>query len=217
MKRISPTAVIFDYGNVLSQPQGLAEIESMASILNLPVPRFRELSWRFRLAYDEGRLDPADYWNTVATEASRTVTQEQIAELVELDSHSWAYPAPSLPEWARQLKQAGHVTALLSNMPATVREHVTRCHWFPPFDQQIFSCDVRLAKPAPEIYRHTLAALGLEPASVVFLDDRPENIRAAEGLGMHGVVFTSLEKVAAELDQRFDIAVPLAATLDRGQ
>jgi len=37
VKRIRVRAVIFDYGNVLSAPQGQTEIETMASILNVSV------------------------------------------------------------------------------------------------------------------------------------------------------------------------------------
>ena len=39
-------------------------------------------------------LDPAAYWNTVAQTASRTLTPDQIAALIEIDSRSWSHPAP---------------------------------------------------------------------------------------------------------------------------
>ena len=57
--RIGPTAIIFDYGNVLSQPQPLADIEAMASVLELPTEIFRRAYWQFRLAYDSIQLTDA--------------------------------------------------------------------------------------------------------------------------------------------------------------
>ncbi len=198
-------AVIFDYGNVLSQAQPEAEVQAMAAILNLPVPRFVELYWQFRLAYDEAALDPATYWHNVADVGSRDLTESQLATLIEIDSRSWSHPAPVIPEWAGALHAAGVRTAILSNMPIPVREYITRCEWLPPFHHRTFSCDLRIAKPAPEIFEHSIAALGVAPSETLFLDDRPENIRAAEALGLHAVLFTTLDEVARELARRFDI------------
>ena len=208
--RIRPQAVIFDYGNVLSQPQPLADIEAMAAILELPASQFREFYWRFRLAYDSAELDPPTYWNAVARTAARELTPAQIADLVEIDSRSWAHPAPSVPEWAHALARTGIRIALLSNMPVPVREHVVGCAWLPRFDNCTFSCDLGISKPSPAIYLHCLQELGVSPAEALFLDDREENVRAAEALGMHGVEFTTPAKAAAEVEERFALPTGLA-------
>lgn len=115
--RISPKAVIFDYGNVLSESQPAADVQAMANILEVPVPRFTEVYWQFRIAYDAASLDPFAYWNAVARTASRTLTPDQISALVEIDSRGWSHPAPVTSQWARDLRAAGLRTALLSNMP----------------------------------------------------------------------------------------------------
>jgi putative hydrolase of the HAD superfamily len=98
-------------------------------------------------------------------------------------------------------------------MPVPIREAVERCEWLPEFDSRTYSCDLHITKPAPEIYQHCLTKLGIAPSETLFLDDRPENIRAAEALGMHGIVFTTPQEAAVEIDQRFGIPVPLIATL----
>jgi putative hydrolase of the HAD superfamily len=214
--RIRPTAIIFDYGNVLSQSQPPSDVDAMASILNVPARNFRESYWQFRLSYDQAALDPTTYWSSVAEANSRSITEVQIQTLVDIDSRSWARPAPIVPEWASQLHRAGLATALLSNMPTPVRDYIQNCPWLPPFDQRVFSCDLRIVKPAPEIYLHSLDKLGVAASDVLFLDDRPENVRAAEALGIHGIIFTTPEEAAAELARRFDIPVPLVATLEDG-
>ncbi|HMD49442.1 MAG TPA: HAD family phosphatase [Bryobacteraceae bacterium] len=216
MMRIRPAAVIFDYGNVLSAPQGSSEIASMASILKTGVDPFREAYWRFRISYDQAALAPEDYWAAVATTLATSLTTTQIATLIEIDSQSWSYPARDLPGWARNLHREGMKTAVLSNIPIPVRDYIERCDWLPPFHQRTFSCDTRIAKPAPEIYRHCIDGLGVDPAEILFLDDRPENVRAAETLGLHGILYQSAEQAAAELRQRFDMPVPLVATLEDG-
>jgi len=216
VKRIRPRAVIFDYGNVLSAPQGPTEIETMASILNVSVHDFLKAYWQFRVSYDEAALDPVRYWHQVSQRLSVSLTGEQIATLVGVDSQSWSYPAPVVPQWARELRAAGLKTALLSNMPASVRDHVLRCDWLPPFDQRTFSCEVRVAKPAAAIFEHCLIGLDVDPSEILFLDDRPENIQAAETLGVHGIVYKTAQQAARDIAGRFDIPVPLVVTLDEG-
>ncbi len=201
--RLSPKAVIFDYGNVLCESQPAADVQALANILDLPVPQFTEIYWQFRVAYDDGSLDPTAYWNTVAQTASRTLTPAEIFALIEIDSRSWSHPAPVMPQWARDLRAAGIRTALLSNMPVPVRDYVLGCPWLPDFDARVFSCEIGVCKPAPEIYRDCLNKLGVQSSEVLFLDDREPNVRAAEALGMPAVLFTDPASAALEIDAPF--------------
>ena len=201
-------AVIFDYGNVLCQPQHSAEVKAMAAILQLPRDQFEQIYWRDRLAYDEGKLNPVEYWREFGQ-----VTATQIDELNRLDGMSWTYPDPVMPDWARHLKDAGFRIALLSNMPFTVRDAVLRCAWLPEFEQRTFSCELGISKPAPEIYEHCLSALGMDAGDALFIDDRPANVEGAEAIGLHGILFTSARDLAAQLPGRFDIPRPGIAAL----
>ena len=56
-------AVIFDYGNVLSEAQKDTEIRGMAAVFDLPVSDFEKAYWLFRVAYDEANLEPREYWS----------------------------------------------------------------------------------------------------------------------------------------------------------
>ena len=205
--RISPSVVIFDYGNVLCQDQPIADTQAMAAILDLPLPQFIELYWRFRVEYDAASLEPGAYWNKVASTASRTLTSAKISDLIEIDSRSWSHPAPVIPQWARDLRAAGLRTAILSNMPTSVRDYVVRCPWLPEFDSRTFSCEVGVCKPAPEIYRNCLNKLGASPPECLFLDDRESNVRAAEALGLNSLLYIDPGDAARQLERRFSLPV----------
>jgi putative hydrolase of the HAD superfamily len=205
----SPTAVIFDYGCVLSLPQAREDVQKMASVLGAPLEEFDRVMWKHRLAYDQADLSPAEYWSKVAGEFSRTLAPGQIETLVEIDSKSWANPHPVTPRWAEEIRAAGLRTAILSNMPTPLREYLdSGCPWLPEFDHRTFSCDVRTAKPMREIYTYCLEGLKVEPGEALFLDDREENIRAAEAMGIHTLLFTSVEEAACEMERRFNIPLP---------
>jgi putative hydrolase of the HAD superfamily len=205
----SPSVIIFDYGNVLSQPQPIADTQAMADILDLPLERFTELYWQFRIPYDAGRLAPADYWNTVAKTAERALPTDQVDALVDIDSRSWSHPDSVMPQWAHRLRAAGLRTAILSNMPVTVRDYVLCCSWLPEFDALTFSCEAGVCKPEPKIYWDCLNKLGAEPAEVLFLDDRESNIVAARALGLHAVLFRDVPTAANEVRERFSLPVTL--------
>jgi putative hydrolase of the HAD superfamily len=203
--RITPQAVIFDYGNVLCRSQPASDVEAMAGILDVSVERFVEIYWRLRVPYDDASLSPADYW---AQTSPRKLSRVELETLLAIDSRSWSHPAPATPQWARDLRAAGLKTALLSNMPIPVRDYVAGCTWLPEFDTRIFSCDIRRAKPAPEMYKKCLEDLGIPASQALFLDDREANVRAAEALGIHAVLFGEPTTAFREIASRFALPVP---------
>jgi putative hydrolase of the HAD superfamily len=203
-------AVLFDYGNVLSRPQGRAEEAAMAAILNSPIARFQEVYWADRAAFDRAAITPEDYWDTVANRLSRTLRETERQRITKLDNLSWSYPEPTMVEWATALHQAGMKTGILSNMPITLRTYLRDCcGWLPAFDYSCYSCDVRLAKPEPEIFLHTLAGLGEEPGDVLFLDDRQENIDAGLALGIQSIRYRSPEQAQCEINRYYHLPEPI--------
>ena len=68
-------------------------------------------------------------------------------------------------------------------------------------DGGLFSYEVKQVKPEPEIYRSFFSRYPqVLPGESVFLDDRPENIRAAAAFGIEGILFQSREQAANELE-----------------
>ena len=209
-------AIIFDYGNVISEPQNAAEIQGMASMIKLPLDEFSKAYWTFREEYDEAKLEPQEYWLRVAKLAGRALAAPDIEKLIYLDSRSWMYPRRAIVEWAQAIRNKSLRTAVLSNMPVTLRDALETCNWMPAFDHRTFSCNLGISKPSSEIYIHCLRGLGLAPADVLFLDDREPNVDAARELGMHAIRFTTPLEAARQMEVSFDIAVPLVATVRTG-
>ena len=216
MMPIRVKAIIFDYGNVLTEAQNDAEIRAMASVLGLARPEFEKAYWRFRVAYDEAKLEPREYWDAVAREASRELSESQLRDLLPLDSRSWMYARTAMVDWANAVRRAGFQTALLSNMPVTLRDALAGCTWLPDFQHRTLSCNLGISKPSREIYLDCLQGLGCSPSDVLFLDDREPNVSAARDLGMHALQFTTPTALVFELEQSFDIPAPLAATVEKG-
>lgn len=73
---------------------------------------------------------------------------------------------------------------------------------FAPFGDIIVSGREKLAKPDEAIYRLAVERFAIAPAQAIFVDDRPENVAAAEAIGMAGHVFKDAAGLRADLEQR---------------
>jgi len=192
--------IIFDYGGVLAFHQTAADSAGMATISGLPVPVFRQLYWTDRLAYDRGLTTAEDYWSDLARRGGVALDSHQIAQLIEADIESWLKFDSGMYDFAESLRRNGKQVAVLSNMPRELGEALkARTRGFAPFAHLTLSYEVQSVKPEPEIYEHCLAGMGLRPGETLFLDDRIENIRGAERVGIDGVQFTSRNEVLPKL------------------
>ena len=63
----------------------------------------------------------------------------------------------------------------------------------------VVSAAIGITKPDPRVYRSVLSSLAVQPGECLFVDDRAENVDAARGLGMRGIVFESHTQVMAIL------------------
>jgi putative hydrolase of the HAD superfamily len=190
------SAVIFDYGMVLSGPPNLDLKAEIVRRSGIPSAQAEALYWKYRPAYDRGDLDGPAYWQTILEEGGVPSPPELVRELTELDARMWTGTNQPLVDWQARLRAAGVKTAVLSNLGDWVKEHVLRdLPWFSAFDVRVFSCDLHLAKPDPAIYRHALEQLGTEPDDTVFIDDLAHNVEGAQALGIHGIQYTGMQEL----------------------
>lgn len=198
-------AIIFDYGNVLCDPQPPEDIRAMAAAVNLPPDEFTTLYWRNREAYDRAEMDPGQYWSGLA---GRQLDPAQIKELVDLDNRSWTHPREKMLPYVDAVRQKGLRTALLSNLPVTLRDALENdCPWLPRFDVRTYSCDIRKTKPNRAMYDACIRDLGVKPPEALFLDDRPENVKGAMERGVHGLLFESPERALLDLSAQYGISL----------
>ncbi|MEE2045259.1 HAD-IA family hydrolase, partial [Nocardiopsis tropica] len=86
------------------------------------------------------------------------------------------------------------------NIPEELAAHYEAEHpWFDRFRVRGLSCRIGHAKPEEGAYLWCRDALGADAERILFVDDREDNIRAAEGVGMRGHVFTSRDLLAEVL------------------
>ena len=66
-------------------------------------------------------------------------------------------------------------------------------------DRYVVSGAEGLVKPDPRLFQVLLDRYGLKAEECTFVDDNPDNVAAAKGMGMQGILFTNAETLRKEL------------------
>ena len=174
--------------------------------------RFLETLWRYRLDYDRNTLDSPSYWRRIAAECGTAYSDKQICKLVEADIALWAHLDPNMLAWAHDLRKGGVRTAILSNMPS---DHATylraNAAWLNNFDHKVFSGEMGVVKPSPEIYLACLRGLGVRPEEALFIDDVAANVEGGRALGIESIRFESVTQLVTEV-RRFELPALFVGT-----
>lgn len=185
---------------VLTGPQDPETHDAMVRLTGLPFERFEKLYWADRHAYDEGKLTGRAFFQKLARDGGIHLTEAQVDDLLRLDGKMWSTVNERMVNWQRKLKERGLLTGILSNMGDSVLEVLQVTHaWIANFDTHVWSYQLRIAKPDPAIYHHTLSKLGVRAEEALFVDDKRENIAAAHAVGMQAIQFSTADKLREDL------------------
>lgn len=108
-------------------------------------------------------------------------------------------PKPGIWELLDYLDQAGISSAIAtSSPPERAKAHLGSVGLDVRFDRICSGHQVAHPKPAPDIYLHAAAALGLDPGECLALEDSPAGIRSARAAGCHAVMIPDLDQPDVE-------------------
>ncbi|WP_369191196.1 HAD family hydrolase [Streptomyces sp. R08] len=189
--------VLFDLFGVIARHQLPGALGKMAARCDTPADAFTTAYWECRPPYDAGRQSAPEYWAAVLHKLSRPVDADTVEELRLTDIDSWSRVDEEMVAYVRSLREVAEV-GLLSNIPADHADAFLAAQpWLYDLDHLAFSGRIKAAKPDPAAFQHCVAALRAAPADFLFVDDREENVRAAQAVGMDGHVFTGRGELAA--------------------
>ena len=108
---------------------------------------------------------------------------------------------PGVRELLTYLKEQGIPCAITSSSPmAVIRRHLDAHDLLPFFDKLCTVYDVPHGKPAPDIYLHGAASLGLKPEECLALEDSPTGILAAYRAGCLPVMVPDMDQPDADTE-----------------
>lgn len=194
---MTPQAVIFDIGNVLIEwnPERFYDAEIGADA------RARMFASVDLHAMNDAVDRGANWRETVLATAD---AHPDFRDHILLWHDRWIEMAsPVIPHslrLLRGLRTKGIPVYALSNFGVQTFAYAETIYPFlAEFDQRYISGHMQCIKPEPEIYAAVETGSGLPPASLLFADDRPDNIYAANERGWKTHLFAGPEGWAARL------------------
>jgi putative hydrolase of the HAD superfamily len=196
-------AILFDYGMVLSGPPRPAAWATMQRLTGLDEVRLHAAYWAPRLDYDRGIHTGSTYWRAVGEYASLALDDDAVQALLAADNALWTQPNQPMIDWALRLHAAGTSTGILSNLGDRMTAGVLQAFpWLADFTHRTWSHTLLLTKPDPAIYAHAAEGLAVPPGSILFIDDREDNIAGGQAAGMQTIRYTGQTAFEEEMEGR---------------
>ncbi len=191
--------IIFDIGNVLAHFRGTYLLQDLG-LSGEVLETVADATIRSGAMWNEFDRSVMPDEEVIATCVAKALQYEKEIHMLFDNIRYIAKEYPHAQEWIKGLKAEGYHVYLLSNYGRTAFEATSKELGFISLvDGMVISYEVKYVKPEPEIYQALFDKYNLKPEECVFLDDREENIRAAERFGMHGIVVQSKEQADEEL------------------
>lgn len=201
-------AVIFDFGDVICHFDNRLFLERISHYTDKSVDELFQLIYgesdkegqfekrRITGEFESGRISGEEFY--------RAITELCSLKGMSLEGFRQAFtdiftPIPPTFELIRHLDR-NYALAMLSNTSVWDFEYgLKKIDIFDLFDAVSASYKVGVMKPDERIYKDCLGKLGLPPEECVYIDDVENYARAASKLGIHGIQYTSHEKLVEDL------------------
>lgn len=193
--------VVFDFGGVIAQ----ANTTKMANFLmNSFHINKDDLSNAFIDMQNQGGIEE-EFWKQFAIKKHIVLSNDWIDEFGIVIQESIT-EIPGTLHLVKELKKQGYQTAILSDMTQYQAEIIRKNGYFDLFDPVVLSHENRVKKPNPEAFQILLKKLKKPASSVIFIDDRIENVEAAKIQGIDAIHFINPKQLKEELERRgFDL------------
>lgn len=139
---------------------------------------------------------------TIETEAAISEFVKRIPQYESEVRKFWEKPEYFVEEYRyaapmiRTLKEQGYRVYLLSNYPYDMYQvHWPAFTFYSMVDGYVVSALEKMKKPDPAIYKLLCERYGRKAEECFFIDDRQENVDAAQRVGMQAVRFTNYEEL----------------------
>ncbi len=192
-------AILFDVGGVLlTNSWDVRERASAAAHFHLDEADFQARHAEIDELWERGGMTMAAYLDVTVFYQPRSFSHDEFVafmldqskllpdsamEILKELSDSRQFLIGSLNNEARELNEYRFKVFGLRNY----------------FRVALTSCYVGLRKPDPAMYQRAIDIIGGPPQRILFIDDRPENVTAAEAAGLIALRFIGADALRAEL------------------
>ena len=151
-----------------------------------------------------GKLTEEEYLNHVLKNKNWNVSVEQLKTAIRQNLNR---PIPGTMEIVKELKAKGNYQLiLLSDHAREWMEYIEKKNKdLKIFDKKIFSYDIGAVKSDKQTFKTVLEKVAIVADETLFIDDYEKNVKNAEAVGIHGIVFENAEQLSKTLSSEYNL------------
>ena len=186
MSQDLPKVVVFDLGKVLLDFDYDIAIRRFAKRSDAEIDKVHELiNSSVQYDYESGKLTTEDFFEYVKEGAG---FQGDRAEFIEFFSDIFS-PMKIMLKFFNRVKAEGVPTCVFSNTNEIAIEYISKQFpFYDSFDFYVLSFEEKGMKPDEPIYRVVEKKTKQTRESILYIDDRPENIETGNRLGWQTIL-----------------------------
>ena len=196
----TPQAVVFDWGDVIASNNREIVVDFMCKTFQFSETDFESANLEKRKAVKAGKLE-VEFWLHLAKEKNISLPADWPSAYTSTLKASIGAD-PEMYAIIDALKAKKIRVGLLSNINDRYTKMIRDFGFYEPFSPCLLSCEIQLEKPDPKAYEALLKAIELPAETIVFIDDKIENVEGAKKMGIDAFVFESAAQVRTELAKR---------------
>ncbi|NCC19490.1 HAD family phosphatase [Candidatus Saccharibacteria bacterium] len=191
--------VIFDAGGVLHEGN-VAVTKDLTNELDISREVLSQI-WAEEIPLlGLGEIDESEFWRRVSEKHQlRNISPDE--NLLGRAFIEHLVPFVEVQKLVKDLGGFGVKTAVLSNTIEPHAKALREAGLYDGFDEVLLSHEIGLRKPFSKTYEYALDVLRANPQTTIFIDDDPQNTKAASQLGIHSVTFVNPEQLKRDLGQ----------------
>ena len=194
--------IIFDLGGVIFDYNPKSYIKEFGYDNKTTELLFKEVFWGKE--WMELATKPTGTFKEIKNDI-KTRIPEYSKQIDELESGNWKSILTikkDEEQFFKEIKSKGFKVYILSDLSKESYEYdINLSDIFQIADGATYSFEVGSNKPNTNNFTTLLTKYDLIPNESIFIDDNPNNIKTANELGIHGIVFKNLEQCKKELEE----------------
>lgn len=198
--------IIFDLSEVIiSGYHGVEKIlEQQYAIPEEEFKKQKFLKYEYFLELMRGNLSEEEYLEELLKKTNWNISIEQLKTAIRQNLNQ---PVLGTMEIVKELKAKGNYQLiLLSDHTREWMEYIEENNKdLKIFDKKIFSYDIGTVKSDKQTFKIVLEQTGIVANETLFIDDYEKNIKNAESVGIHGIVFENAEQLRKTLSSEYHL------------
>ena len=198
--------IIFDLSEVIISGYHGTEkiIERQYAIPEEEFKKQKLFKYEYFLDLMRGNLSEEEYLEERLKGTNWNISVEQLKVAIRQNLNQ---PIPGTMEIVKQLKAKGYYQLiLLSDHVKEWMEYIKEKNKdLKMFDKKIFSYDIGAVKSDEQTFKTVLEKAAIVADETLFIDDYEKNVKNAERVGIHGIVFENAEQLRKTLSSEYNL------------